>query len=186
MALAEGRTAWGLRLMSHPRDWTQDEMMTVAAARLLWDGCVCFVGIGLPSAAANLARHTHAPHIVLIYESGTIGARPQVLPLSIGDPELATTASAVVPLPEIFAYWLQGGRIDVGALLGRRSGEETSATAGRIVPLAKLKKLEEASIRAALERTRGKVYGPGGAAEQLGVKPSTLASRMKSLGIEKA
>jgi glutaconate CoA-transferase subunit B len=102
--------------MSDPRDWTQDEMMTVAAARLLWDGCVCFVGIGLPSAAANLARHTHAPHIVLIYESGTIGARPQVLPLSIGDPELATTASAVVPLPEIFAYWLQGGRIDVGFL----------------------------------------------------------------------
>jgi glutaconate CoA-transferase subunit B len=88
----------------------------VAAARLLWDGCVCFVGIGLPSAAANLARHTHAPKIVLIYESGTIGARPQVLPLSIGDPELADSASAVVPLPEIFAYWLQGGRVDVGFL----------------------------------------------------------------------
>ena len=90
--------------------------MTVAAARLLWDGCVCFVGIGLPSAAANLARHTHAPGLVLIYESGTIGARPDVLPLSIGDGELAETATAVVPLPEIFAYWLQGGRIDVGFL----------------------------------------------------------------------
>jgi glutaconate CoA-transferase subunit B len=102
--------------MSEPRAWTQDEMMTVAAARLLWDGCVCFVGIGLPSAAANLARHTHAPEIVLIYESGTIGTRPEVLPLSIGDGELADTASAVVPLPEIFAYWLQGGRIDVGFL----------------------------------------------------------------------
>jgi glutaconate CoA-transferase subunit B len=102
--------------MSDPVPWTQDEMMTVAAARLLWDGCVCFVGIGLPSAAANLARHTHAPDIVLIYESGTIGARPDVLPLSIGDGELADTATVVVPLPEIFAYWLQGGRIDVGFL----------------------------------------------------------------------
>jgi glutaconate CoA-transferase subunit B len=98
------------------RDWTQEEMMTVAAARLLWDGCVCFVGIGLPSAAANLARLTHAPEIVLIYESGTIGTRPDVLPLSIGDGELAETADAVVPLPEIFSYWLQGGRVDVGFL----------------------------------------------------------------------
>lgn len=96
--------------------WTQDEMMTVAAARLLWDGCVCFVGIGLPSAVANLARHLHAPNIVLIYESGTIGARPSVLPLSIGDGELAETASAVVSLPEIFSYWLQAGRVDVGFL----------------------------------------------------------------------
>jgi glutaconate CoA-transferase subunit B len=96
--------------------WTPDEMMTIAAARLLWDGCVCFVGIGLPSAAANLARHTHAPGLVLVYESGTIGSRPEVLPLSIGDGELAETAAAVVPLPEIFAYWLQGGRIDVGFL----------------------------------------------------------------------
>lgn len=100
--------------MSAP--WTPDEMMTVAAARLLWDRCVCFVGIGLPSAAANLARLTHAPEIVLIYESGTVGTRPHVLPLSIGDGELADTATAVVPLPEIFAYWLQGGRIDVGFL----------------------------------------------------------------------
>jgi glutaconate CoA-transferase subunit B len=91
-------------------------MMTVAAARRLWDGCVCFVGIGLPSAAANLARLLHAPHIVLIYESGTIGARPSVLPLSIGDGELAETATVVVPLPEVFAYWLQAGRIDVGFL----------------------------------------------------------------------
>jgi glutaconate CoA-transferase subunit B len=102
--------------MSDPRSFTPDEMMTVAAARLLWNGCVCFVGIGLPSAAANLARHTHAPDIVLIYESGTVGARPDVLPLSIGDGELADTATAVVPLPEVFAYWLQGGRIDVGFL----------------------------------------------------------------------
>jgi glutaconate CoA-transferase subunit B len=96
--------------------WTRDEMMTIAAARLLWDGCVCFVGIGLPSAACNLARHTHAPGIVLIYESGTIGARPAVLPLSIGDGELAETAACVVPLPEVFAYFLQAGRVDVGFL----------------------------------------------------------------------
>ena len=102
--------------MSDLRPCTADERMTVAAARLLWDGCVCFVGIGVPSAAANLARHTHAPGLVLIYESGTIGARPDVLPLSIGDGELAETATAVVPLPEIFAYWLQGGRVDVGFL----------------------------------------------------------------------
>jgi glutaconate CoA-transferase subunit B len=96
--------------------WTRDEMMTVAAARMLWDGCVCFVGIGLPSAACNLARLTHAPDIVLIYESGTIGTRPDVLPLSIGDGELAETATCVVPLPEIFSYYLQGGRVDVGFL----------------------------------------------------------------------
>jgi len=91
-------------------------MMTVAASRLLWDGCVCFVGIGIPSAAANLARLTHARDIVLIYESGTIGVRPAVLPLSIGDGELAETADAIVSLPEVFAYWLQGGRVDVGFL----------------------------------------------------------------------
>ena len=90
--------------------------MTVAAARMLWDGCVCFVGIGLPSAACNLARLTHAPDIVLIYESGTIGTRPDVLPLSIGDGELAETAACVVPLPEVFSYYLQGGRVDVGFL----------------------------------------------------------------------
>ena len=97
-------------------DWTRDEMMTIAAARLLWDGCVCFVGIGLPSAACNLARLTHAPGIVLIYESGTLGARPDVLPLSIGDGELAETAACVIPLPEVFAYLLQAGRVDVGFL----------------------------------------------------------------------
>ena len=95
---------------------TRDEWMSIAASRLLWDGCVCFVGIGLPSAACNLARLTHAPEIVLIYESGTIGTRPEVLPLSIGDGELAQTAACVVPLPEIFSYYLQAGRVDVGFL----------------------------------------------------------------------
>jgi glutaconate CoA-transferase subunit B len=96
--------------------YTPDEMMTVAASRLLWQGCVCFVGIGVPSAAANLARLTHAPDIVLIYESGTIGTKPDVLPLSIGDGELAETATVVVSLPEVFSYWLQAGRVDVGFL----------------------------------------------------------------------
>jgi glutaconate CoA-transferase subunit B len=96
--------------------WTADEMMAVEAARRLHDGTVCFVGIGLPSLAANLARRTHAPGCILIYESGTIGAKPTHLPLSIGDGELAETADAVVSVPEMFAYWLQGGRIDVGFL----------------------------------------------------------------------
>jgi glutaconate CoA-transferase, subunit B len=96
--------------------WTTDEMMSVAAARALRDGDTCFVGIGLPSTAANLARHTHAPDLVLIYEAGAIGAKPRKLPLSIGDRELAQTADAVVSVPEIFNYWLQPGRIDVGFL----------------------------------------------------------------------
>jgi glutaconate CoA-transferase subunit B len=96
--------------------YSADEMMAVAAARRLEDGAVCFVGIGTPSLAANLARRTHAPGCVLIYESGTIGAKPERLPLSIGDGELAETADAVVSVPEMFAYWLQGGRIDVGFL----------------------------------------------------------------------
>ena len=95
---------------------TRDDVMAVAAARLLRDGEVCFVGIGLPSLAANLARATHAPGCVLVYESGTIGSKPRRPPLSIGDGELAETADAVVSVPEIFAYWLQGGRIDVGFL----------------------------------------------------------------------
>jgi glutaconate CoA-transferase subunit B len=96
--------------------FTAAEMMTVAAARRLKNGAVCFVGIGLPSTAANLARLTHAPDVVLIYESGPIGAKPDVLPLSIGDGNLAATADTVVSTPEIFRYWLQGGRIDVGFL----------------------------------------------------------------------
>jgi glutaconate CoA-transferase, subunit B len=96
--------------------YTADEMMTVAASRVLRDPMTCFVGIGLPSAAANLARGTHAPGLVLIYESGTIGAKPSELPLSIGDGILAETADAVVSVPEIFNYWLQPGRIDIGFL----------------------------------------------------------------------
>jgi glutaconate CoA-transferase subunit B len=102
--------------MTAPDRFTSAEMMTVAAARMLRNGAVCFVGIGLPSTAANLARLTHAPEVVLIYESGPIGAKPTVLPLSIGDGELAETADTVVSTPEIFRYWLHGGRIDVGFL----------------------------------------------------------------------
>jgi glutaconate CoA-transferase, subunit B len=96
--------------------YTSDEMMTVTAARTLRGKMTCFVGIGLPSEAANLARATHTPGLVLIYESGTIGAKPGALPLSIGDGMLAETADAVVSVPEIFNYWLQPGRIDVGFL----------------------------------------------------------------------
>jgi glutaconate CoA-transferase subunit B len=91
-------------------------MMAITAARVLRDGITCFVGIGLPSEAANLARASHAPSLTLIYESGTIGAKPPALPLSIGDGVLAETADAVVSVPEIFNYWLQPGRIDVGFL----------------------------------------------------------------------
>jgi glutaconate CoA-transferase, subunit B len=104
--------------MSSPPDWTAEEMMTVAAARALEDGAVCFVGIGLPSTAANLAWRLRAPGLVLVYESGTIGAKPDVLPLSIGDGVLAETADAVVGVVETFNYWLQGGRIDLGFLAG--------------------------------------------------------------------
>jgi glutaconate CoA-transferase, subunit B len=104
------------RLRTAGPEYSPSEMMAVAAARVLTDGQVCFVGIGAPSTAANLARSTHAPRLVLVYESGTIGAKPTRLPLSIGDGELAETADAVVSVPEIFNYWLQAGRIDVGFL----------------------------------------------------------------------
>jgi glutaconate CoA-transferase, subunit B len=97
---------------------TADEMMTVAAARELHDGQVVFVGIDLPSRAANLARRLHAPGLVLVYESGTIDSRPEELPLSIGDGILADSALTVVGVPEVFNYWLQPGRMDVGFLSG--------------------------------------------------------------------
>ena len=136
--------------MTGPGPFTPDEMMTVAAARLLWNGCVCFVGIGLPSAAANLARLHHAPGVVLIYESGTIGTRPSVLPLSIGDGELAETATAVVPLPEIFAFWLQAGRIDVGFLGAAQIDRHGNLNSTVIGPYA---------------RPRTRLPGAGGASE---------------------
>ncbi|GHB14973.1 CoA-transferase subunit beta [Modicisalibacter luteus] len=97
-------------------NYTSAEMMTVTAARALENGTTCFVGIGLPSEAANLARLTHAPDVVLIYESGTLQTKPDVLPLSIGDGELCETALTTVSVPEMFRYWLQGGKVDVGFL----------------------------------------------------------------------
>lgn len=96
--------------------YSPEEMMVVAASRLLEPDDVVFIGIGLPSKAANLARRTHAPGISMIYESGTLDTKPTVLPLSIGDPELSRTALAVVSVPEMFNYWLQGGWIRTGFL----------------------------------------------------------------------
>lgn len=101
-----------------PEPFNATEMMTIAAARALQDDDVCFVGIGLPSAACNLARLTHAPRLRLVYESGTLETKPDVLPLSIGDGELCETALTTVSVPEMFQYWLQGGRISVGFLGG--------------------------------------------------------------------
>ena len=126
------------------------DLMTVAAARRLRDRTVCFVGIGIPSRAANLARRTHAPDCVLIYESGTIGAKPEHLPLSIGDGELAETADAVVSVPEIFAYWLQPGRVDVGFL-----------GAAQIDPYANL----NSTVIGEYDRPRVRLPGGGGAPE---------------------
>lgn len=119
--------------MSGPQ-YSSSEMMTIAAARTLTNDDVCFVGIGLPSAACNLARLTHAPRLRLIYESGTIETKPDVLPLSIGDSELCDTALVTVSVPEIFAYWLQGGRIGIGFLSGAqvdRYGNLNSTVIGR-------------------------------------------------------
>ena len=98
--------------------YTENEMMTVAAARALSNRDICFVGIGMPSAACNLARLTHAPDITLVYESGTIATKPDMLPLSIGDGELCDTALTTVSVPEMFRYWLQGERFTVGFLGG--------------------------------------------------------------------
>jgi glutaconate CoA-transferase, subunit B len=98
--------------------YTPTEMMTIVASRALSSSDVCFVGIGAPSAACNLARLTHAPGLTLIYESGTIATKPNVLPLSIGDGELCETALTTVPVVEMFRYWLQGGRISIGFLGG--------------------------------------------------------------------
>ena len=122
--------------------YTSDEMMTIAAARMLRDRQVCFVGIGMPSAASNLARLTHAPDIVLIYESGTIGTHPDILPLSIGDGILAETSVALVSVPEMFTYWLQGGRIDVGFLaaaqLDRFANINTTVIGDYLAPKVRL------------------------------------------------
>ncbi len=108
--------------------YTATEMMTIEASRALRNEDICFVGIGLPSAACNLARLTHAPRLTLVYESGTLETKPHVLPLSIGDGELAETALSTVPVPEMFQYWLQGAREDrVAAALPQHRHRHTTA-----------------------------------------------------------
>ena len=97
---------------------TPSELMTINAARLLRDGDVVFVGVGLPNLACNLARRTHAPNLTLVYEAGVVGAQPARLPLSIGDPTLVSGAASVCSMYEIFAFYLQRGLIDVGFLGG--------------------------------------------------------------------
>ncbi len=143
--------------------YTPDEMMTVTAARSLRNGMTCFVGIGLPSEAANLARRMHAPELVLIYESGTIGAKPGHVPLSIGDGVLAATADAVVSVPEIFNYWLQPGRIDVGFLGAAQLDRYGNINTTMIGPT-----YEQPSRPAAGRRRRtgdrGRLQGSGGRA----------------------
>jgi glutaconate CoA-transferase, subunit B len=98
--------------------YTSSELLTINAARLLRDGDVVFVGVGLPNLACNLARRTHAPNLVMIYEAGVIGAQPARLPLSIGDPTLVSGAISVCSMYDIFAFYLQRGNVDVGFLGG--------------------------------------------------------------------
>lgn len=98
--------------------YSSSELLTINAARLLRDGDVVFVGVGLPNLACNLARRTHAPHLVMIYEAGVIGAQPVRLPLSIGDPTLVSGALSVCSMYDIFAFYLQRGNVDVGFLGG--------------------------------------------------------------------
>src|ERR1700692_1129936 len=118
-----------------PETYRASEMMTIAAARALRNTDVCFVGIGLPSAAANLARLTHAPDLTLIYESGALGGKADVLPLSIGDGELCEPALTTVSVPEMFRYWLQGGRMTVGFLGGAPIDRFANIKTHVIVPL---------------------------------------------------
>jgi glutaconate CoA-transferase, subunit B len=99
-------------------DYSSSELMIVNAARLLKDGDVVFVGVGQPNLACNLAKRTHAPELVMIYEAGVIGAEPARLPLSIGDPTLVSGALSVVSMYDIFANYLQRGNVDVGFLGG--------------------------------------------------------------------
>jgi glutaconate CoA-transferase, subunit B len=99
-------------------EYTASELMTINAARLLLDGDVVFVGVGLPNLACNLARRTHAPNLYMIYEAGVVGARPSRLPLSIGDPTLVSGAAAVCSMYDVFTCYLQRGNVDVGFLGG--------------------------------------------------------------------
>jgi glutaconate CoA-transferase, subunit B len=98
------------------RNYTSTEMMTIAVARRFRNGSTCFIGVGMPGTAGCVARNCHAPDVVLVYESGAIGAKPSFPPLSIADDELANTSDLIVSIPEMFTYWLQGGRIDMAFL----------------------------------------------------------------------
>lgn len=98
--------------------FTPAELMIVNAARLLRDGDRVFVGVGQPNLACNLARRTHAPRLVMIYEAGVVGAQPARLPLSIGDPTLVSGATSVCSMYDIFTLYLQRGNVDVGFLSG--------------------------------------------------------------------
>ena len=118
---------------------TPSELMTVNAARLLRDGDVVFVGVGLPNLACNLARRTHATGLVMIYEAGVIGAQPARLPLSIGDPTLVSGALSVVSMWEIFAYYLQRGLVSVGFMGGAQIDRFGNVNATVIGPYAKPK-----------------------------------------------
>ena len=152
-------------------DWSTDEMMTVAAARALRGVGTCFVGIGLPSTAANLARLAHEPDLVLVYESGTLGAKPHRLPLSIGDGILADTADAVVTVPEIFNYWLQPGRIDVGFLSGGNIARTRESNRGDDVgflgaaQLDRFANINTTVIGADYDHPKVRLPGAGGAPE---------------------
>ena len=137
--------------MTAPSEWTPTEMMTIVASRALKNSDVCFVGIGAPSAACNLARLTHAPDITLIYESGTIATKPNVLPLSICDGELCETALTTVSVPEMFRYWLQGGRITVGFLGGAQ--------------IDRFANLNTTSVGGSYEKPKVRLPGGGGAPE---------------------
>jgi glutaconate CoA-transferase subunit B len=129
---------------------TSGEVQTVVAARRLHDARTVFIGVGRPSTAAILARMVHNPELVLVYESGTIGAKPFHVPLSIGDGELAETADAVVSVPEMFNYWIGPGRIDV-AFLG----------AAQIDRFANL----NSTVIGDYDRPRTRLPGAGGAPE---------------------
>jgi glutaconate CoA-transferase, subunit B len=120
-------------------NYSSSEMMIVAASRLLRDGDVVFVGIGQPNLACNLARHTHAPNLNLIYEAGVVGAQPGRLPLSIGDPCLVSGAASICSMYEVFAFYLQNGRIDVGFLGGAQIDRFGNVNATVIGPYAKPK-----------------------------------------------
>lgn len=116
--------------------------MVCAAANELHDGDVVFVGIGLPSLACNLARATHAPNLMLIYESGTIGTRPERIPLSIGDPALVTGTLMIAPMTDVFQSVLQRGHIDVGFLgaaqIDRRGNINTTVIGSYARPKVRL------------------------------------------------